>query len=85
MKITVTFTDCAGTDLPEGASIAFESVTGYEVSTPADVENITCAVAGCAGCGATHNRFTGTAHLRLEASGSRADGPQWKLPRAAAI
>jgi hypothetical protein len=65
MNIAVTFTDTADTNIPDGAVLIFEDVADWDVSTPSDIED---------------GAFTGIAHLRLEASGSRVGGPLWKFP-----
>jgi hypothetical protein len=84
MNITVTFTDCGGMDAPEGTVIVFEDVDDWQVTTPADIEDIDCAAEGCheGGSATPHRRFTGVTHLTLEASGTRAGGPRWKVPEA---
>jgi hypothetical protein len=82
MNITVTFTDPGDFEVPDGMALVFEDVDLYEVSTPADVEEIDCAAAGCEGCEAVHRRFTGTSHLELRASGLCENGPRWLIPKA---
>jgi hypothetical protein len=81
MKITVTFTESGDAGIPDGSTLSFDDVTDCQVSTPADIEVIDCAAAGCKGCGAVHRRLTGTARLRLEASGRR-QTLLWKIPEA---
>jgi len=77
MKITVIVTDSGDAHIPDGTTLVFDA-DKWQVSTPSDIEDITCADAGCDGCSAVHRRFTGRHHLTLEASGS--ERATWTVP-----
>jgi hypothetical protein len=89
VDITVSFTNCftncpAGNAL-EGAVLCFRDVDpDWHLSTPCDLERVSCAEAGCAGCRASHRRFTGKAHLTLKAHGSK-DSLRWEMPEPAEV
>jgi hypothetical protein len=79
MKITVTLSGAGDASIPDGTTLVFDA-DKWQVSTPADIEQVGCPDAGCAGCGAVHRRFTGRAHLTLEASGGGRG--RWSVPEA---
>lgn len=80
----MTFTNCPE-GVAEGVVLRFRDVDpDWQLSSPCDMEQISCAEAGCAGCRATHRRFTGKAHLTLAAHGSK-DSLRWETPDAAGV
>lgn len=84
MKITVTF---EGPDDPslDGKTITFEHASDVVVHTRNDIEDISCADAGCGGCTAAHRRITGTHHLELKATGTDGNRPLWADERESSL